>query len=75
MITATRRVAVAVDNLPWIVATEFDEQPGLRLTHQQVMRLWGLSTGECQNVLEYLVTSGRLVFDDDDRYCRPTGEY
>lgn len=67
-----RHPVAAVDDLPWVIASEFDEQPGLRLTFHQVRRLWGLSATECQNILDYLVTSGTLVFDADDRYCRPT---
>ena len=65
------RHSAAIDDLPWAITQEFEEQPGLRLTFLQIRQLWNLSAEDCQNVLEYLVSSGGLVFDADDRYCRP----
>ena len=69
--TAAHRPVVAVDDLPWIVVAEFQEQPGLRLTFRQVQRLWGLSIGECQDTLDYLIDAGMLVHGEDDRYRLP----
>ena len=63
-----RRPRVAVNDLPWIIAAEFEEQPGLRLTFPQVQRLWGLSIPECQDTLDYLLDTGMLVHGEDDRY-------
>ena len=68
---ATSRRRVAVDDLPWIIAAEYDEQPGLSLTFPQVQRMWGLTDHACQDVLDYLTASGMLVHDEDDRYRRP----
>ena len=68
MITRTPPVT-AVDDLPWLIAAEFDEQPGLRLTFPQVRRMWGLTDDECRRVLDYLVTAGQLV-RQNDRYGR-----
>ena len=68
---AARRPVVAVDDLPWIVVAEFQEQPGLRLTFPQVQRLWSLSVRECQDTLDYLIDSGILVQGEDDRYRLP----
>jgi hypothetical protein len=65
---AARRSIVAVNHLPWIVVAEFEEQPGLRLTFPQVQRLWGLTIGECQDTLDYLIDAGMLVHGEDDRY-------
>jgi hypothetical protein len=62
---------IATHDLPAIIAAEFDEQPGLRLTFPQVKRLWDLSPEQCQHVLEYLIFEGKLVLDEDGRYCRP----
>jgi hypothetical protein len=70
MIPARHPVA-AIDDLPWIIAAEYDDQPGLRLTFPQVQRLWGLSTRDCQDVLDYLTDAGMLVHGEDDRYHRP----
>jgi len=69
MITRTPPV-VGVDDLPWIIAADFDEQPGLRLTFPQVTVMWGLSTAECENVLTYLVGTGELL-RENDHYRRP----
>jgi hypothetical protein len=60
---------IAVDDLPSLIAAEFDEQPGLRLTFPQVRRMWGLTDEECRHVLQYLITTGHLV-RDGDRYRR-----
>ncbi len=68
MITRTPPVT-AVDGLPWLIAAEFDERPGLRLTLPQIRNMWGLSPQECRNILTYLVGTGDLR-REGDRYCR-----
>jgi hypothetical protein len=68
---ATFHRLVAVDDLPWIIAAEYDEHPGMSLTFPQVQRMWGLTVHDCQDVLDYLTASGMLVHDEDDRYRRP----
>ena len=68
---ATPHRHVAVDDLPWVIAAEYDEQPGLSLTFPEVQRLWGLTLRDCQEVLDYLTDTGLLVHDDDHRYRRP----
>jgi len=68
---AAHRPVVAVDDFPWLVIAEFQEQPGLRLTFPQVQRLWGLSIRECQDTLDYLIDAGMLVHGEDDRYRLP----
>jgi hypothetical protein len=70
MIATSHRV-VAVDDVPWIIAAEYDERPGLGLTFPEVLRTWGLSVRDCQDVLDYMTDSGMLVHDEDDRYRRP----
>jgi hypothetical protein len=62
----------AIHDLPSIIAAEFDEQPGLRLTFPQVRRLWDLSDDQCQHVLEYLISEGVLIRDGGGRFCRPS---
>jgi hypothetical protein len=72
MIPLTRHPVVAVDDLPWVILSEFDEQPGLRLTFRQVQRLYGLSEHECENALGFLTTIGLLVRNDHQQYQRPS---
>ncbi len=66
----TRHPVVAVDDLPFTILAEFDDQPGLRLTCRQVQRLWALSERECASVLHYLVSVG-LLERDNDQFRRP----
>lgn len=35
-----RHPVATIDDLRWLIAAEFAEQPGLRLTFAQVQRLW-----------------------------------
>ena len=65
-----RKPNVAVDDLPGLIAREFEEQPGLCLTFAQVQRLWALSPGACRDALEYLTRSGVLVCGEGSRYRR-----
>jgi hypothetical protein len=65
---AARHPIVAVDDLPFKIVTEYQEQPGLRLTFSQVQRLWCLPARDCHEVLEYLVDTRKLVCGEDGRY-------
>ena len=60
-----------LEDLAWLVDAEYREMPGMRLTYEQVKRLWNLSSADCDKVLEYLVSAGRLTIDRDGRFCRP----
>lgn len=42
------------------VRAEFLEMPGLTVTIPQAMRLWGVSSDVCQNVIDVLVGSAFL---------------
>ena len=66
-----RHPVVATDDLPWLVAAEFAQLPGLRLTFAQVQRLWALPTRECREILGYLTDTGQLVQDEDGQYMSP----
>lgn len=59
-----------LQDLAWLIDAEYREMPGMRLTFAQVRRLWNLSGDECARVLDYLVSSGVLTQDDDQRFCR-----
>lgn len=58
------------EDLAWLIDAEYDEIPGLRLTSAETARLWDRSRDDCCNVLDYLVTVGRLAQDEDGRYFR-----
>jgi hypothetical protein len=49
---------------------EFTEQPGLRLTRPQAVRLLGASQDQCLRALGVLVEEGFLVVASDGQYCR-----
>jgi len=57
---------------PDLVAAEFQEMPGLRLTLAQAARLWGLAPRDCAAILDALVAQGVLGRASDGRYCRPS---
>jgi hypothetical protein len=52
------------------VREEFMEMPGLRLTHAQAQRLWGLDSGTCAKLLDVLVSVNFLALNADGRYTR-----
>lgn len=60
-----------LDDMAWVIESEFREMPGMRLTFPQVRRLWNLSADDCERVLDYLVGAGLLNQDEDDRFFRP----
>ena len=51
-----------------IVRGEFLEIPGLRLTHDQIRRLWGLSSETCATVLETLLHQRFLQLSAEGYY-------
>jgi len=70
MLKAVRRQSPPLEDLAWLIDAEYREMPGMRLTFDQVRRLWNLTDDECGKVLEYLVRSGLLTIDNDYRFCR-----
>lgn len=66
----SRRYLMAIDDLPLLIMSEFDEQPGLRLTFAQTRRLWDVLAEDCRDVLAYLVGNGLLRRTSDGQYCR-----
>ncbi len=67
----SRRYTTALDELPLRILSEFDEQPGLRLTFAQVRRLWDAPETDCVEALTYLVRSRLLQRDPAGQYCLP----
>ena len=59
-----------LEDLAWLVQSEFAEMPGMRLTFAQAKRLWNLSHADCDSVLHYLVSAGQLTRDEHDRFGR-----
>lgn len=49
---------------------EFNEMPGMRLTHDQFCRLWNLERQEAERVISSLTASGFLRRDANNRYGR-----
>jgi hypothetical protein len=52
------------------VQGEFLEMPGLRLTHAQARRLWGLDSESCEALLRALIDSKFLFRTRDGAYMR-----
>jgi len=52
------------------VQGEFLEMPGLRLTHAQARRLWGLDAASCEALLAALVDANFLFQTRDGAYMR-----
>jgi hypothetical protein len=50
------------------IASECDEQPGLRLTAPQAQRLWALDEPTCRSVLVALVDAGVLQRNPDGHF-------
>lgn len=71
-IACEERSGLSLEELAWLIDAEYHEMPGMRLTFAQVRRLWNLSTDDCGCVLNYLLSTGRLVRDNGDRFCRAT---
>jgi len=66
----TSEMLPRADQIERVIEAEFDEMPGMRLTYEQVRRLWGLTEHDCRDALEHLCESGRLVRDSSGRFIR-----
>lgn len=51
------------------VLAEYREMPGLRLSARQAARLWGLEQRDCEDLLQALVSEGRLARSARGEYC------
>ena len=62
----------ALSEREWIqiIRGEFLEIPGLRLTRDQVQRLWDLRRDACATILEELLDQGFLRVTADGAYVR-----
>jgi hypothetical protein len=54
---------------------EFREMPGMRLTIEQAMRLWGLDRQACLRLFDSLVAAHYLEVDGTGRYRKAHGGY
>jgi len=66
------RVASVDSDLFRRVCGEFLEMPGLQLTCEQAMRLWGLSRAECSMLLDVLVNARFLCHSRHGTFKRST---
>ncbi len=60
------------DDLLGRIRSEYVEMPGLWLTTEQAVRLWGIEHEECVQLLRALVAHGFLVVRPDGKYGRAT---
>ena len=60
----------ATDYIISTIRSEFDEMPGMKLTREQICRLWHLEHHEAEHVIRLLMTSGFLRRDAQNRYGR-----
>lgn len=66
--TTERRIAASRAELLRRVMVEFEEMPGLRITHAQAQRLFGLREDVCGRVLATLVDRAILRRDPNGAY-------
>ncbi len=52
---------------------EYDEMPDLKLTVWQACRLWNLTTAQCDEMFDALVSERFLQRTKDGAYLRPGG--
>ena len=69
MACLSRHYTTAIDDLPMRILSEFEDQPGLRLTFSQARRLWDLPESTCRDALAYLVRCRLLRRDARGQYC------
>ena len=62
----------AIDDLLRRICAEYSEMPGLRVTHDQAQRLWGLDASTCRQALECLVDVKFLTLTPSGQYARLT---
>lgn len=66
-----RRVRpLTMDEILELIRREYVALPGLRLTEEQVCRIWNLERADCQRLLQTLVDSRVLACEPDGRYVR-----
>jgi hypothetical protein len=63
----------AIEDWLQLIRGEYLEMPGLRLTKQQVQRLWGLDSVSCEALLAALVDVGFLRCTRHQAYVRVEG--
>jgi hypothetical protein len=61
------------DDIVTRISAEYVEMPGLRVTHQQAQRLWGIDSETCTAALDQLVSTGFLYKTHGDQYALLTG--
>ena len=69
MVLTPRSRAPGIEGFALVIESEFKEMPGMRLTFEQVRRLWNLSTDDAVHMMNHLVAAGRLAQDESGRYC------
>jgi hypothetical protein len=62
----------AIDDLLNRICAEYTEMPGLRVTHDQARRLWGLDASTCRQALDCLVDVKFLTVTQSGQYARLT---
>jgi DNA-binding IclR family transcriptional regulator len=60
----------ATEQIIGAIRGEFNEMPGMKLTREQICRLWHLEPHEAERVIQSLTTSGFLRRDQANRYAR-----
>jgi hypothetical protein len=66
----TRASLGRLEDVALLIDAEYEWKPCMRLTCIEAARLGNLTRDDCWNVLDYLVTLGRLAQDEDGRYFR-----
>lgn len=66
----TQSLAATRHQLLQRIYGEYLEMPGLRLTHAQARRLWGLDERTCAEVLDCLTEDGFLYRRADGTFAR-----
>ena len=54
----------ATEQIIGAIRGEFNEMPGMKLTREQICRLWHLERHEAERVIQSLTTSGFLRRDE-----------
>ena len=62
--------STSLDDLLRRICAEYTEMPGLRVTHHQAQRLWGLDESTCRAALESLVDIEFLTLTRSGHYAR-----
>ena len=65
-------IVITMEHMLCRIRGEFLEMPGLRLTHRQAQRLWGLDQHTCTQLLDSLIGDKFLRRTNDGRYARLT---